>query len=114
MFSTMSTSCAPSFSTRLVSSHLLAGSVAPSGNPITTPTGTPVPASVSDATLTHVGFTIAQYEAMLRGLMAQANHLRPRGLRLQQRVVQHRGQRGLRGERLGGKRRRVERIRFCN
>ena len=28
--------------------------------PTTTPTGTPVPASVSAATLTHVGFTIAQ------------------------------------------------------
>ena len=59
MFITMSRSCAPSFSTRLASSHLAAENVAPSGKPITTPTGTPVPASVSAAVPTHVGFTMA-------------------------------------------------------
>ncbi len=60
MFITMSMSCAPSFSTRAVSSRLEAASVAPSGNPMTTPTGTPVPASVSTAQLVQVGFTTAQ------------------------------------------------------
>ncbi len=60
MFITMSTSCAPSRRTSRASSTLLAVKDAPSGNPITTPTGTPVPRSASTANGTQQGFTMAQ------------------------------------------------------
>ena len=60
MFRTMSTSCAPSFTTRAVSSRLEAERVAPKGNPTTTPVLIPVPANASTAVATQKGFTIAQ------------------------------------------------------